>query len=47
MADPRTWLLLATGLLTMPDALANGALQSSGSRAGEIADWLPVVPLVP
>jgi len=45
--DPRTWLLLATGLLTMPDALANGTLQSSGSRAGEIADWLPVVPLVP
>jgi hypothetical protein len=43
--DPRTWLLLATGLLAMPDALASGALRSSGSRAGEIADWLPVVSL--
>lgn len=43
--DPRTWLRMATGLLTMSDALATGALQSSGSRAGEIADWLPVVPL--
>src|SRR6185369_10573343 len=35
--DPRTWLLLATGLLTLPDAIAKGALQASGSRAGEIA----------
>lgn len=43
--DPRTWLLLATGLLTMPEALASGALQSSGSRAAEIADWLPIVTL--
>jgi hypothetical protein len=46
-ADPRTWLLLATGLLAMPDALASGALQSSGSRAGEIAEWLPIVALTP
>ena len=29
-----------------PTRLASGALQSSGSRAGEIADWLPIVPLV-
>jgi hypothetical protein len=43
--DPRTWLLLATGLLSVPDAAARGALQMSGSRAGEIAEWLPVVPL--
>ncbi|MBJ7339917.1 sterol carrier family protein [Mycolicibacterium sp.] len=43
--DPRTWLLLATGLLTMTDAVAAGAVQSSGSRAGEIAQFLPVVPL--
>lgn len=43
--DPRTWLLLATGLLTVTDAAAAGALQMSGSRAGEIAEWLPVVPL--
>jgi hypothetical protein len=43
--DPRTWLLLATGLLTLPDAVAGGAVQSSGSRAGEIAQFLPVVQL--
>jgi hypothetical protein len=44
--DPRTWLLLATGLETMADAIARGALESSGSRAGEVADWLPIVRLV-
>jgi hypothetical protein len=43
--DPRTWLLLATGLLTLPDAVAGRAVQSSGSRAGEIAQFLPVVQL--
>jgi hypothetical protein len=43
--DPRTWLLLATGLLTVAEAAARGALQSSGSRAGEVADWLPIVEL--
>ncbi|WP_029113186.1 sterol carrier family protein [Mycobacterium sp. URHB0044] len=43
--DARTWLLLATGLQTLDDALASGTLQSSGSRAGEIADLLPVVRL--
>ena len=43
--DPRTWLLLATGLLSVTDAAAGGALQMSGSRAAEIAEWLPVVPL--
>jgi hypothetical protein len=44
-ADPRTWLRLATGLLRMADATATGALRLSGSRAGEIAGWLPVVKL--
>jgi Bacterial SCP ortholog len=43
--DPRTWLLLATGLLEVPDATRTGALRLSGSRAGEIAGWLPVVRL--
>jgi uncharacterized SCP-like protein len=42
-ADPRTWLLLATGLLEVADAAASGSLRLSGSRAGEIADWLPLV----
>jgi hypothetical protein len=43
--DPRTWLLLATGLLEVADATATGALRLSGSRASEVASWLPVVRL--
>jgi hypothetical protein len=43
--DPRTWLLLATGLVSVPDAAASGALQLSGSRAAEVASWLPLVSL--
>lgn len=43
--DPRTWLLLATGLSTVTDAVAAGTLSLSGSRAAEVADWLPVVGL--
>ncbi len=43
--DARTWLLLATGLRTVADVAATGALQLSGARAGEIADLLPVVRL--
>jgi Bacterial SCP ortholog len=43
--DPRTWLLLATGLLVVTDASAAGALRLSGSRAGEIQTWLPLVRL--
>ncbi|MGE2716371.1 sterol carrier family protein [Mycolicibacterium litorale] len=41
--DPRTWLLVATGLLPFEDAVAGGALRLSGSRAPELANWLPVV----
>ncbi|MEZ0052064.1 hypothetical protein ABIA30_003076 [Mycobacterium sp. MAA66] len=40
--DPRTWLLLATGLCAVSDTTG---LQMSGSRAAEIADWLPLVAL--
>jgi hypothetical protein len=43
--DPRTWLLLTTGLLSVPDAAAAGTLRLSGMRAGELADYLPLVPL--
>lgn len=43
--DPRTWLLLASGLRTLADAAADGSLRLSGSRAGELAEWLPIVPL--
>ncbi|MFD6159028.1 sterol carrier family protein [Nocardia sp. NPDC060256] len=40
--DPRTWLLLATGLLDFATALDSGALTASGSRAAEVAHWLPI-----
>src|SRR6478672_4295031 len=45
--DPRTWLLLATGLCTVAEAAAGGQLALSGARAAEIATLLPVVPLAP
>jgi len=41
--DPRTWLLLATGLLGVTEAKSAGALSLSGSRAGEIDHWLPLL----
>ena len=40
--DARTWLRLATGLCTVADTTG---VQMSGSRAAEIADWLPLVTL--
>jgi hypothetical protein len=43
--DPRSWLLLVAGLLEMGQASAAGTLRLSGSRAAEIADWLPLVKL--
>lgn len=39
--DPRTWLLLVTGLI----GLDAPALHMSGSRAAEIAHWLPLLTL--
>ncbi|AMU19961.1 sterol carrier family protein [Mycobacteroides abscessus] len=42
---PRTWLLLVTGLLTLERAVADRAVTVSGSRAAEIAEWLPLIPL--
>lgn len=44
-SDARTWLQLATGLLTLDAATESGAVEASGARAGEIGRWLPVVPL--
>lgn len=43
--DPRTWLLLATGLVTFADAVAAGGVHMSGARAAEIAAALPLVEL--
>ena len=40
--DPRTWLELATGLVSWADAMADGRVSASGSRA-DIAWLLPVV----
>jgi hypothetical protein len=41
--DPRTWLLLACGLLGFDDAAVSGRVRLSGARAGSIAAWFPLV----
>lgn len=41
--DAATWLQVATGVLKWEDALAQGRIAASGSRAGEVAAWLPVL----
>ncbi|MGV0698298.1 sterol carrier family protein [Mycolicibacter sinensis] len=43
--DPRSWLLLAAGLLSTAEATVAAKLRLSGSRAAEIAGWLPLVKL--
>lgn len=43
--DPRTWLLLATGMLSLQRAKDGGALRLSGFRAGEIGHCLPLFDL--
>jgi hypothetical protein len=40
--DAQTWLLLATGAMTWPDALSQGVLRVSGTRA-DVSGWLPLV----
>lgn len=44
--DPLTWLQLATGAMGWEQALGDGRVDASGSRAHEIAAYLPVIPLV-
>jgi hypothetical protein len=41
--DPRTWLLIATGLSDFDTAVADGQLQLSGARAGDVRAWLPLI----
>jgi hypothetical protein len=41
--DPRTWLLLASGMLSLAEAKSTGALTLSGPRAGEIGHSLPLI----
>ncbi|WP_081290478.1 sterol carrier family protein [Mycobacterium asiaticum] len=43
--DPRTWLMVATGLTGFEDAQAAGSLTLSGARASDIRHLLPVVHL--
>lgn len=39
--DARTWILLASGDLDWPDALATGRLTASGERS-DLSRWLPL-----
>lgn len=43
--DPLTWLQLATGLLLLDSALADGRVDASGPRVTEVGRWLPVISL--
>src|SRR3954454_18010921 len=43
--DPRTWLLVATGLLRFEEARDAGSLTRAGARASAIEHLLPVVHL--
>ncbi|HEY8372080.1 MAG TPA: sterol carrier family protein [Pseudonocardiaceae bacterium] len=40
--DPRTWLELVTGRLSWADALGDGRVSASGSRA-DLSGWLPLL----
>ncbi len=40
--DPRTWLELATARVTWSEAIADGRVTASGSRA-DLSAWLPLV----
>ncbi|MBK4146707.1 hypothetical protein GWO58_07855 [Corynebacterium macginleyi] len=44
--DAETWLRLATGAMDWDEAINTGRVDASGARAGEIAQWLPIIPLV-
>lgn len=43
--DPHTWLRLAAGHTSWQAAVDAGQVDASGSRAAEIAEWLPVISL--
>jgi len=42
---PEVWLQLATGKLDYDTAVAEGLVEASGSRAGEVTAGLPVIAL--
>lgn len=41
--DALTWLRVVTGVQNFDDALADGSISASGSRAGEVGRWLPLL----
>ena len=41
-ADPRTWLMVAAGLLDFDEAVAGGMMRLSGSRAADLRQWVPL-----
>ncbi len=43
--DPLTWLRLATGKTTFAAEVESGKIEVSGTRAGEISGWLPIIAL--
>lgn len=43
--EPRTWLAIVTGLQQFDEAVGDGRITASGSRASDIAHWLPLLPL--
>ncbi|MCF8603091.1 sterol carrier family protein [Gordonia sp. HY442] len=45
--SPRQWLLLATGLDSFGAAVEDHRVSVSGHRAGDVAAYLPVIPLRP
>ncbi|GAA3956159.1 sterol carrier family protein [Gordonia caeni] len=45
--SPRQWLLLATGLAELSEAIANHQVSASGHRAADIAAYLPIVRVTP
>lgn len=42
-ADPLIWLQVVLGLTTFDAAVAKGSVQSSGSRAGDLAHYVPIL----
>ncbi|HET9516182.1 MAG TPA: sterol carrier family protein [Actinoplanes sp.] len=44
--DPVTWLLVATGRMRWPDAVASGKVRASGIRT-DMSDYLPLYPTPP
>ena len=42
---PREWLLLAAGLLDFDEAVETHRVSVSGHRAGDVAHYLPVIPV--